>query len=137
MQLATVVGLAEALDIRDTGTASHARTVGRYAAMIARELGLDPERLRLAGLLHDVGTIALSDGILSKPGPLDESEWREMRTHPEVGARLLARPEFADLRAWILAHHERPDGRATRSPCRATRSRSRHECSRSPTPTRR
>jgi len=78
--------------------------------MIARELGLDPGRLRLAGLLHDVGKIGVHDGILSKSGPLDEEEWVEMRTHPEVGARLLARPEFEDLGTWIVAHHERPDG---------------------------
>jgi len=80
---------------------------------MARELGFDEERVervRLAGLLHDIGKIGVSDSVLSKPGPLDADEWKEMYTHPEIGARLLSRPEFADLRAWILAHHERPDG---------------------------
>ena len=113
LQLATVIALAEALDIRDTGTGQHSHTVGRYAEMMARELGLDEERVervRLAGLLHDIGKIGISDGVLSKPGPLDADEWQEMRTHPEIGARLLSRAEFEDLRAWILAHHERPDG---------------------------
>ena len=113
LQLATVVGLAEALDIRDTGTAEHSKAVGRYAKLISEELGLaseHAERVRLAGLLHDVGKIGLSDGMLSKPGPLDDSEWCEMRTHPEIAARLLSRPEFADLRGWIVAHHERVDG---------------------------
>ena len=43
--------------------------------------------------------------------PLDPDEWREMRTHPEIAARLLSHPEFDDLRAWVLAHHERPDGK--------------------------
>ena len=113
LQLATVIALAEALDIRDTGTGQHSHTVGRYAEMMARELGLAGERVervRLAGLLHDIGKIGISDGVLSKPGPLDADEWQEMRTHPEIGARLLSRAEFEDLRAWILAHHERPDG---------------------------
>jgi len=113
LQLATVIALAEALDIRDTGTGQHSHTVGRYAEMMARELGLAEERVervRLAGLLHDIGKIGISDGVLSKPGPLDADEWQEMRTHPEIGARLLSRAEFEDLRAWILAHHERPDG---------------------------
>src|SRR5215213_8114907 len=113
LQLATVIALAEALDIRDTGTGQHAHTVGRYAEMMARELGLDDdhvERVRIAGVLHDIGKIGISDGVLSKPGPLDAEEWREMYTHPEIAARLLSRPEFDDLRAWILAHHERPDG---------------------------
>ena len=113
LQLATVIALAEALDIRDTGTGQHSHTVGRYAEMMARELGLEEdqvERVRLAGVLHDIGKIGISDRVLSKPGPLDADEWQEMFTHPEIAARLLTRPEFEDLRAWILAHHERPDG---------------------------
>ena len=113
LQLATVIALAEALDIRDTGAGQHSQTVGRYAELMARELGFDEdriERVRLAGVLHDIGKIGISDSVLSKPGPLDANEWKEMYTHPEIGARLLSRPEFADLRAWILAHHERPDG---------------------------
>jgi diguanylate cyclase (GGDEF)-like protein len=114
LQLATVIGLAEAIDIRDTGTTGHSQTVGRYAEITAIQLGLPPERVervRLAGLLHDVGKIGVSDRVLSKPGPLDADEWREMQTHPEIAARLLAHPEFDDLRTWVLAHHERPDGR--------------------------
>ena len=113
LQLATVIALAEALDIRDTGTGQHSHTVGRYAELMARELGLDEERVervRLAGVLHDIGKIGISDRVLSKAGPLDPDEWQEMHTHPEIGARLLSRQEFDDLRAWILAHHERPDG---------------------------
>jgi diguanylate cyclase (GGDEF)-like protein/putative nucleotidyltransferase with HDIG domain len=113
LQLATVIALAEALDIRDTGTGQHSHTVGRYAEMMARELELDEERVervRLAGVLHDIGKIGIPDRVLTKPGPLDATEWQEMYTHPEIGARLLSRPEFADLREWILAHHERPDG---------------------------
>jgi diguanylate cyclase (GGDEF)-like protein/putative nucleotidyltransferase with HDIG domain len=113
LQLATVIALAEAIDIRDTGTGQHSHTVARYAELMARELGLEEERVervRLAGVLHDIGKIGISDGLLTKPGPLDHTEWEEMYTHPEIGARLLSRPEFADLREWILSHHERPDG---------------------------
>jgi diguanylate cyclase (GGDEF)-like protein/putative nucleotidyltransferase with HDIG domain len=114
LQLATVVGLAETLDIRDTGVVGHCQSVGRYAELTAVELGLPAERVervRLAGVLHDVGKIGVSDRVITKPGPLDADEWQEMRTHPEIGARLLAHPEFDDLRAWVLSHHERPDGR--------------------------
>ncbi len=113
LQLATVIALAEALDIRDTGTGQHSRTVGRYAELMARELGLAEEhveRVRLAGVLHDIGKIGISDSVLSKAGPLDADEWQQMYTHPEIAARLLSHPGFDDLRAWILAHHERPDG---------------------------
>jgi diguanylate cyclase (GGDEF)-like protein len=113
LQLATVIGLAEALDIRDTGTTGHSHTVGRLCELTAKRLGLPPERVErvgLAGVLHDVGKIGVSDRLLTKPGPLDTDEWQQIRTHPEIAARLLADPELDDLRSWILAHHERPDG---------------------------
>jgi HD-GYP domain-containing protein (c-di-GMP phosphodiesterase class II) len=48
--------------------------------------------------------------VIAKQGPLEPSEWRTIRTHPELGARLLAHPDLEDLREWVLAHHERPDG---------------------------
>jgi two-component system cell cycle response regulator len=114
MHLATLVSLAEALDLRDAGTADHCQTVGRHAELTARELDLPAarvERVRLAGVLHDIGKIGLSDAILGKPGPLDEEEWEEMKRHPEIGARILAAGEFDDIREWVIAHHERPDGR--------------------------
>jgi diguanylate cyclase (GGDEF)-like protein len=114
LQLATVIGLAETLDIRDSGTTGHSHTVGILCELTAAELGLSAERVervRLAGVLHDVGKIGVSDRVLTKPGPLDPDEWQQIRTHPEIAARLLAHPEFDDLRSWILAHHERPDGK--------------------------
>jgi len=113
MQIATAVGLAEALDLRDGGTARHSHVVGRYAELMARRLGLPEERIervRLAGIVHDVGKVAVSDAILQKAGPLDDAEWAEMREHPLTGARLLAGVGLEDICAWVIAHHERPDG---------------------------
>ena len=69
------------------------------------------ERVRLAGLLHDLGKIGVADTILQKPGALSEAEWNEMRKHPELGARIFSGANLDDLSAWVLAHHERPDGR--------------------------
>ena len=112
--LAAVLALTEVLDIRDAGTAHHSQTVGRYAEAIARGLGLPDdliERVRLAGILHDVGKIAVPDAVLSKPGKLTDEEWTEMRKHPEVGALIVDGAELKDVAAWVLAHHERPDGR--------------------------
>src|SRR5687768_2098049 len=114
VQLATLVSLAEALDLRDTGTADHSWTVGRYCGLIAEELGMAPDRVKrieVAGILHDIGKIGLPDAILQKPGPLGRAEPAEMRTHPEIGAQILSGRGLEDLRGWVLTHHERPDGK--------------------------
>lgn len=114
MHVATIISLAEALDLRDAGTADHSQTVGRYSELTARALGLDPRRVarvRLAGVLHDVGKVGLPDSVLRKPGPLTDEQWAEVRRHPEIGARILSSGEFDDIRPWVLAHHERPDGK--------------------------
>jgi putative nucleotidyltransferase with HDIG domain len=111
--LATVLSLAEALDQRDSGTARHSQTVGRLCEMMATELALDEDRiqrLRLAGILHDIGKIGVPDSILCKPGPLTDEEFAQMKRHPELGARILSSRELDDVRDWIMAHHERPDG---------------------------
>jgi HD-GYP domain-containing protein (c-di-GMP phosphodiesterase class II) len=68
------------------------------------------QRIRLAGVLHDIGKIGVPDSILCKPGPLTSEEMDQMRRHPELGARILSSRELDDVREWILAHHERPDG---------------------------
>ncbi|MCW2920300.1 MAG: diguanylate cyclase and metal dependent phosphohydrolase [Thermoleophilia bacterium] len=113
-QLATVLSLAEALDLRDADTSNHSRMVGHYAELMAQGLGMSParvERVRVAGLLHDIGKIGVPDSVLRKPAKLDDDEWAQMQAHPEIGARLLASVDAEDIRSWVLAHHERPDGR--------------------------
>jgi diguanylate cyclase (GGDEF)-like protein len=113
VELATLVNLAEALDVRDSGSATHCQRVGRFAELTARELGLAPEaveRIRLAGILHDVGRVALPDSVVAKQGPLTDEEWAWVRAHPAIGARMVETTEYDDIRSWILFHHERPDG---------------------------
>ena len=113
VELGALLNLAEALDVREFGSATHCRRVGRFAELTARELGLPPEgveRVRLAGILHDVGRVALPDSVVSKPGPLTDAEWTWVRAHPAVGARMIETTEYEDIRSWILFHHERPDG---------------------------
>jgi HD-GYP domain-containing protein (c-di-GMP phosphodiesterase class II) len=61
-------------------------------------------------MLHDIGKIAVSNMLLTKPEPLNDDEWIEMRRHAEIGARILANARLADIGEWVLAHHERPDG---------------------------
>jgi putative nucleotidyltransferase with HDIG domain len=112
-QLAAAILLAETLDLRDAGTARHSQTVGLYAEQVARELGLPPERverIRVAGVLHDIGKLGIADAILQKPGRLTEAEWGEIRRHPELGARILDHANLRDVATWVRGHHERMDG---------------------------
>jgi putative nucleotidyltransferase with HDIG domain len=105
--------LAQRLAATDPDLAVHGRVVGRYAAMIARELGIPrttADSLRLAGELHDIGKLEMPRRILEKPGPLDPGEWACIRTHPIIGADLIRHAGLDDIADWVLAHHERPDG---------------------------
>jgi two-component system cell cycle response regulator len=112
--LPTLLSLTEALDVRDAGTPTHSRAVGRYCALMAEQLGMSPEqveRMEVAGRLHDIGKIGIPTAVLSKPGPLGDAEIAQVRTHPEIGAEVLSGRGLEDLSAWVAAHHERPDGR--------------------------
>jgi diguanylate cyclase (GGDEF)-like protein/putative nucleotidyltransferase with HDIG domain len=108
-RVASLIGLASSMD-----TAEHSQMVGRYTKLIAVEMGLGKElieRVQLAGVLHDIGKISVADAIVNKPGPLTPEEWAEMQKHPEFGARMLERAELWDIAEWVMAHHERPDGK--------------------------
>jgi putative nucleotidyltransferase with HDIG domain len=111
---ATLAALSSALDVRDTETEGHARRVVRYMELIAGELRVPLEQhatLRRGALLHDIGKIGVPDHILRKPGPLTKNEWYTMRTHPDLGAKIIANVPFLEEVAVIIrAHHERWDG---------------------------
>ena len=112
--VAVMLDLAETVDLRFSGTARHSETVGRYAEMMARELGLPEhriERVRLAGALHDIGKVGVPDSILHKPATLTDDEFATIKQHPGLGAQILEHPSLADVREWVATHHERPDGR--------------------------
>ena len=114
LRLAAAMLLAEALDLRDPSTGRHSRTVGEYARQTALRLELAPDRVQrihAAGVLHDLGKLGIADAILYKPGALTDSEWEEMKRHPEIGARILLHSGLGDIAHWVRAHHERVDGR--------------------------
>jgi response regulator RpfG family c-di-GMP phosphodiesterase len=111
---ATLEALGSALDTRDVGTESHSRRVHGYAIATAREHGVpeaDIEDLARGVLLHDIGKIGIPDAILLKPGRLTEEEWRIMRTHPEIGKRLIENiPFLRPAIPIVYHHHEKWDG---------------------------
>jgi putative nucleotidyltransferase with HDIG domain len=112
-RLRAAEGLIRVVDAKDTYAGAHSQSVSRLAEGIARSMGLEVEtveQVRLAGLLHDLGKIAIPDRILQKPGKLDPDELRVMREHPELGYRLLEGLGVSPVDRWIRHHHEWWDG---------------------------
>ena len=112
--ISTVASLANAIDAKSPWTKGHSERVMHLAAMIAQEMGFDElliERVRLGGLLHDIGKIGIIEALLEKPTTLDEDEFPPMRLHPEKGVAILAPiSQLQDVLPGILHHHERYDG---------------------------
>lgn len=112
--IGTLGALMNAMDARGSHFVGHSRAVAMQAAAVAQALGLadsEIEAVRSAGLLHDIGMIAVPDTVIDKPGKLTPSEVEMIREHPETGASILA--PMAQLQAstrYILEHHERWDG---------------------------
>ncbi|MFI9807362.1 HD-GYP domain-containing protein [Streptomyces sp. NPDC052301] len=111
---ATIRALVQAVDIKDGYTRGHSERVGQASVLIARELGMDDDRvevLRFAGILHDVGKLGVPTRLLRKDGPLTPEERRIIELHPEYGHEMVRGISFLDeARAAILHHHERLDG---------------------------
>ena len=110
----TVTSLALAIDAKDHYTQGHSQKVSAYAVMIAQAMGMEPdevEEVRLAGLLHDIGKVGIPEPILNKSGPLDASEWETMKSHTELGAKILEPLEAMNrIRLMVRHHHEFFDG---------------------------
>jgi putative two-component system response regulator len=106
--------VARAIEARDEGTGEHCDRLSQLAAQLGEHVGLDNEAvkaLRRAGYLHDIGKIAVPDAVLLKPGRLNETEWKIMRSHVEIGVSICAplrtlRPVLPIIRH----HHEHGDG---------------------------
>jgi len=93
----------------------HALRVAKYGEIIARKINLSQNEINnviLLCKLHDIGKISIDDFILHKPGKLNAEEWRKIKKHPETGYRILSKaPGMQDASNYILAHHERWDGK--------------------------
>jgi putative nucleotidyltransferase with HDIG domain len=106
--------LIATLDARDRYTAGHSAAVAIYSRDIAHRMGLPSETQELAylcGLVHDIGKIGLSPGLLEKPGALTLDERRQMQEHSAIGERILAHvDEYSEIARIVRHHHERIDG---------------------------
>lgn len=110
----TVEALRLLVDAKDLYTRGHSDRVSFYGVELAKKVSDDKvfiNRVRIAGLLHDVGKIGVSDAILSKPDRLTENEFAEIKKHPGIGANILACMDmFNAIGDIVCAHHERFDG---------------------------
>jgi putative nucleotidyltransferase with HDIG domain/PAS domain S-box-containing protein len=109
-----VAAVAEAVEIKDPQAAGHQRRVAQLAVAIAREMDFSLNRLegiKVAGLLHDIGKIAIPIEILNKPGELNHLEGEFIKSHCQIGVDLLKNIDFPwPVLQAILQHHERLDG---------------------------
>ena len=112
-QRTLAAALAHAIDAKDSGERNHCETVAELSVGIGQRVGVPAgqlERLRLAGLVHDVGKIGLPDVILQKPGALESGERTELEQHVTIGHAILLAADLDTEAEWVLHHHERYDG---------------------------
>jgi len=106
--------LARSIEGKDPYTQNHCERLSTYSAALGQRLGLPADQitaLRRAGIVHDIGKVAVPDAILLKPGKLTSEEWAIMREHPVVGERICAPlKSFKLVLPIIRHHHERLDG---------------------------
>ena len=106
--------LSRTINAKDGYTEQHSSEVAIIAVTLAHAMGLpkdEIERIRVAGLLHDIGKIGVSAEVLNKPGKLDEDEWEQIRQHPSIGEQILKPIQaFKDIIHMVKYHHEAWDG---------------------------
>lgn len=106
--------MASTIEARDPYTAGHHRSVSHLSHKIAQELNLERElvsRIALAALIHDIGKTSIPIEILSKPGRLNDMEFKLVKAHPETGFKIIQHYNFpAEMENVVLQHHERLDG---------------------------
>lgn len=110
-----IEGIVLSLNARDALTGEHSRRVAEFSVQIGTWLGYPEEqleKLHFVSLIHDIGKIAISDAILAKPSFYSDEDFAIMKTHPELGAQIMGTfMEDDDIKAAVLQHHERPDGK--------------------------
>lgn len=106
--LKSIIQLAKTIDANDTYMRGHCDKVMEYSITISRQLGLSKNEIKLmktAGILHDIGKIGIDLKILRKPGKLTEDDWKKVKMHPEIGARIVSQSGFLNETVPIIRHH--------------------------------
>lgn len=110
----TISILASIVEVRDPYTSGHQKRVAQLAAAIAKEMGLDKDKvesIRVAAQVHDIGKINLPESILTRPGKLSEIEYDMIKTHSQLGHDMVSKVEFPwPIADFVLQHHERING---------------------------
>lgn len=110
----TIRAISNALDTKDSYTNGHSLRVTLYSMILAKELNLSPEfaeEIEIAGLLHDIGKIAMPKSILCKNGKLTDDEFLVMKSHPVRGEKIVINiKKLQKISEWVKAHHEKWDG---------------------------
>ena len=121
--LNTIKTLAKIIDANDTYTRGHCEKVMKYSIMICKRLKLaekDINAVKTASLLHDIGKVGIDLGVIKKTGKLSEEDWKKIRLHPEIGARILSQVGFLnDIVPIVRHHHERYGGGGYPDPARS------------------
>lgn len=110
----SITSLVHALEAKDEYTSGHSQRVAAIAVEIAKKLGMSDEKLqkiRFAGLVHDIGKIGVREAVLNKPGPLTEEEYRHVMNHCQLGERILSPViEDKEILDMVKYHHEHYNG---------------------------
>ncbi len=111
--LSAITALAYALEAKDKYTSGHSQRVANISVVIAKRMGLLQEsvdKVKLAGLVHDIGKIGVMESVLNKPGSLTDKEFQHIQKHPEIGERILTPVADEEILRLVRSHHERYDG---------------------------
>ena len=113
--ISAITSLVYALEAKDAYTSGHSQRVAELSAAIAKELHLSPDKigkLKLAGLLHDIGKIGVQESVLNKPGRLTETEYEQVKRHPVIGEHIL-NPivDVTEILEAVRNHHEHYNGK--------------------------
>ncbi len=112
--MGTIKALSGAIDAKDQYTRGHSERVAKLSEMLALKIGYTPEaaeRIRISGLVHDLGKIGVPESVLCKPSRLTDEEFGQIKLHPTIGYEIIKDiPDLNDLLPGVLHHHERWDG---------------------------